>query len=271
MQLKKVEKSDLKLNRYLSTNSKAKWYNERLDRWKPIDQCSVLVLQIYTNKEDVGFATDKDTIPLDRYLHISSKSAKSFAERNGFDYRLVERDYISPFKVFQSSNFLKYESIKYLKDYDVVLYVDTDTIIGYNVENFLEYYNGWANVVLKTRLGLIEERDCLVSKLFASHINSGVMILNRFSVIWHIHHDTFSKLEKFSEYINLEMIPKYVSGHYNDETFFKHFLIYSEIPYINLADRFNLNYVHANGDEDMNRSIIHYTGKWKTKMLKRSI
>lgn len=271
MKLKKVEFSDFDPSEGPHDNPKVDFYNKLLNGWKPIEERSVLVIQIYTNKEDVGFSTDSTVIPLSAYLPKSSKSVRNFADRNGFDYRLVERDYISPFKRFQSSNFLKYESLKYLKDYDVVLYVDTDVIIGYDVENFLEYYNGWSNVILKTRLGGIEENNNLVNKIYRSHINSGVMIFYKWAVINRISHRVFNTLEYFSERIPLEMIPKYASGHYNDETFFKYFLIYDEILYQHLSDKFNMMYTTTRDETNLEEVIVHYTGKTKKRMLKRSI
>jgi len=271
MKLKKVEFSDFYPSEGMQNHPQIDFYNKNLKKWKPIEKCSVLVIQIYTNKEDVGFSTDNNTIQLSEYLPKSSKSVRNFADRNGFDYRLVERDYISPFKKFQSSNFLKYESLKYLKDYDVVLYVDTDIIIGYDVENFLEYYNGWSNVVLRTRLGGIEENNNLANKIYRSHINSGVMIFYKWSVINLIDDRVFKRLDNFSNIIPLDMMQKSVTGYYIDDTFFKHFLIYDEILYQHLSNKFNMMYNMTRDLTNLEDVIVHYTGKTKKRMLTRSI
>lgn len=96
------------------------------------------------------------------YWEISIDSCKKYAEKYGFDYKLLSptEEEWEPFFISEPQ-FESYRAIDFLKDYDAVLYIDTDVIVKPNSPNVVERYRSdQTNVVVNTCIGnnLLGER-----------------------------------------------------------------------------------------------------------------
>lgn len=248
-----------------------KYENQFQSIRKPIQDSKVLVFQLHyhhTQNDDVFKTTDDETFrdKSDFYTSISRYWAKNFADRNNFEYRFKVTKQPSYFEKCNSANFLKYESLRYLKDYDIVLYLDTDVMIGPHVENFIKYYNdGLNNVVFLSRIGIqLENQDNFQKRGYGGFINSGVLLL--FSKT--IRHPRFGNrcyrdLKNFLDHYPEKYLTKYRSGFYNDETTFYQYCVANNIAFQHLNQRFNFNY-----DEDPNKTdhVLHFIGYKKEYM-----
>lgn len=135
----------------------------------------VLLYQFFLN--DSYFSTQRDFQNTENYWKLSRDSCKKYAEKNGWDYILDYHDNLEswqPFS-FKESYFERFKSIKYLKDYDAVVYVDSDVLIKSTAPDIVkEYRKDNTNVVVNTSIGskILEE----TSRNYTIGVNTGVMI-----------------------------------------------------------------------------------------------
>lgn len=137
----------------------------------------VLLYQFHLKKPGLSIAVNKEYIGINynNYWEFSSASCKRYAEKYGFDYLLInptEEEWIPWF--ISEPQFDKFRAIELLKDYDAVIYVDTDIIIKPNSPNVVEEYrNDCANIVLNTGIGnkLLGEKKPIVAAY-----NTGVIL-----------------------------------------------------------------------------------------------
>lgn len=135
----------------------------------------VLLYQFFLN--DSYYSTQRDFQNTDGYWKLSSNSCRRYAEKNGWNYFLDYHENTSswsPF-AFSQSYFERFKSIEYLKDYDAVVYVDSDILIKPSADNIVkEYRKDNTNIVVNTSVGskLLGES----SRNYTIGVNTGVMI-----------------------------------------------------------------------------------------------
>jgi lipopolysaccharide biosynthesis glycosyltransferase len=180
-----------------------------------------------------------------KFWEMSSNTCKRYADTYGFDYLFDIcniKDHV-PY-MFNSLNFDKFKSIEFLKDYDVVLYIDTDILITPDAENIVKIYNtGFANVVVHSSYGDKATHRDIHSLKKTKGVNSGVIIwynnstiiqdLYKFSLDqfmentfskWMIDNLDFSKkwwkdLEVFKPFLRYHLGTQTRIGYYDDDEF----------------------------------------------------
>lgn len=119
-----------------------------------------------------------------RYWDAGITSAKFYCKKYSIDYKLEyqEEETYKPY-LFGIETFDKYKAIRYLKDYDQVLYVDTDVLIKANAGNIFDEcwdrgFVGWFDQVA--------DKFCHTdsNQYSGGKINSGVLLFNRNSYDW---------------------------------------------------------------------------------------
>lgn len=136
----------------------------------------VLLYQFFINDNHI---TDKRNLKnIQGYWELSHNSCKLYAEKNGWDYYLEyhdNRDFWNPTFFKDSSWFERFNAVKYLKDYDAVVYMDSDILIKPSTEDIVKKYRkDKTNIVLNTAIGnrLLGE----TSRNYTIGSNSGVVI-----------------------------------------------------------------------------------------------
>jgi hypothetical protein len=159
----------------------------------------VLIYQFHLQKKGLSFAVNGDNIGVDygEYWKLSSESCKRYADKYGFDYLLMSptEDEWEPWFI-PEPQFEQFRAVDFLKDYDAVLFVDTDVIIKPNSPDIVKkYYWKGANIILNTAIGnnIIDgKRGALIG------YNTGVVLYYKKSV-------NISDLR--------ELKPKYMENH----------------------------------------------------------
>lgn len=189
----------------------------------------------------------KDQNDYNRYWEYSSKSCKAYAQTHGydyfFDYKTDESDW-SPWYI-PEPHFEQFASIDYLRDYDAVLYIDTDILIKPNSPDIVkEYANENANIIINSRIGnqLLGHTDIRQTLSF----NTG-------TVLWY---DKSPYVDSLYEYVTInrdfqwwEDLNKQdwfngslKSGYYNEEKFLGIFLEVYGINFSHLDQKYNFKY-----------------------------
>lgn len=227
------------------------------------------------------------------YVQYSSMSAQQYCKRYGIDYILDDPkdDYI-PW-AFNSYLFDRYRSISYLKNYDQVLFLDSDVLILPHSENiFDEYYESGLVGMYFTVADQANHRD---SKFIATPINQGVMLFNNeyndpnlkeprypgklydHQVIRNDYNNLSSENEeylykhsgtwwkswerKYKEYITYDK-----NGQPSDDNFFNIILaLYRPITFH--IDR-KWNYMHVFNEERDNAQFLHFAHDYKPYLKK---
>lgn len=117
----------------------------------------VLVYQFHLQKKGLSFAVNGNNVGIDygEYWKLSSQSCKRYADSHGFDYLLMSptEDEWEPWFI-PEPQFDQFRAIDFLKDYDAVLFVDTDILIKPESPNIVEEYKSKkSNIVLNTCIG----------------------------------------------------------------------------------------------------------------------
>lgn len=118
----------------------------------------VLLYQFHLQKNGLTtFAVNPENLKVNygEYWKLSSKSCQRYAEEYGFDYLLMSptEDEWEPWFI-PEPQFDQFRAIDFLKDYDAVIFVDTDIIIKPGSPNIVkEYYRRGTNIVVNTSIG----------------------------------------------------------------------------------------------------------------------
>ena len=117
----------------------------------------VLLYQFHLKKTGLTFATNRKNLGADYgdYWKLSVQSCKEYAKKHNFDYKLVSptEEEWEPWFV-PEPQFEQFRAIEFLKEYDAVLYVDTDVLIKPSCPNIVEKYKkDGTNIVLSTGIG----------------------------------------------------------------------------------------------------------------------
>lgn len=222
------------------------------------------------------------------YWNLSSKSCKVYAEKYGFDYKLVmatEEEW-KPFVLFDNPQpqFEQYRSIEFLKDYDAVLYIDTDILISPNAPNIIDEYNDRAaNIYVNTLIGNrilhpeVKEKSltgvntgCVLwynnsdnlknlYDLYARNASTSPFLSSRDNLKW------WEKWEDFIPYMDM-----FENGFVNDDRFITWLATTFNIPLNHLHKKWNLQYhdKYLNGILNEDYYFIHYAAQNKELMKK---
>lgn len=249
----------------------------------------VLVYQFHLQKKGLTFAVNGDNIGFDygEYWKLSSESCKKYADKYGFDYLLMSptEDEWEPWFI-PEPQFEQFRAVDFLKDYDAVLYVDTDVLIKPNSPNIVKkYYRKGVNIVLNTVIGnnIIEGTTGAVAGY-----NTGIVLYYKKS----LNTDNLRKLKpEFHEGFGLfslgdfiesrkelrwwerwddfkPFIGKFKSGMHNDDRFMGFLINMFMLPVAHLGREFNYLF----DPKDMNKILsddvyfIHYIESYKKYM-----
>jgi hypothetical protein len=226
----------------------------------------VLVYQFHKKDTFTMIPDGFRTIPVEsygNYWELSAKSVKKYADKWGFDYLFLnpgpEDDY-KPF-MFNETQFERYRSIEFLKNYDAVLYIDSDVLITPDADNIVDIYNdGYTNICTSTGLG---------AKILESHVKDsfshersikadvGIMIFYKKSIFVNdlraLKIKTYGAGNRLARHIteNLDPLTKWwenweywepyikkLPNHfYDDGTYLMMMLLHYNIPFMNLDHR----------------------------------
>ena len=251
----------------------------------------VLLYQFHLLKDTGLTFTMSDDGDFGEYWKLSSKSCKKYADRFGWDYILdsPSEDSWIPF-FLPEPQFEQFRAIEFLKDYDAVIFVDTDILIKPNSPNIVNIYesNG-TPIVINTAIGNNLSGDLGG----AIGVNSGVVIwynkskftnnlyeLKPIDYGW-VNNNTFFLGEFIKERQNLKwwerwedfipFIGQFRSGYYNDDKFLGFIISVFSLPISHLAAKYNYrirNKKDANKILDDDIHFIHYVGNSKQFMKK---
>jgi hypothetical protein len=136
----------------------------------------VLLYQFFIND---NYITDKRNLENTQgYWELSRNSCKLYAEKNGWDYYLEyydNKNSWTPSFFKDSFWFERFNAVKYLKDYDAVVYVDSDVLIKPSAQDIVKEYRKYnTNIVVNTSIGskILNE----TSRNYTIGVNTGVMI-----------------------------------------------------------------------------------------------
>jgi hypothetical protein len=249
----------------------------------------VLLYQFHLQKRELTFATKTKILgDYGEYWKLSSESCKQYADKWGWDYIFDNptEDEWKPFCI-PEPQFEQFRSIKYLNDYDAVLFVDTDVLIKTDSPNVVEEYrNDQTNLVVNTAVG-----NRLLNGTDESSIgvNTGVVLWFRDSPMiqglpgiipennYYIG-DTFilgsfieerkhlkwwKQLEDFQPFIG-----KFQSGFYNDDKFLTFLISVWNIPVSHLHEKYNYRFSAGKKCDIMSDEnwFIHYADNNKSLM-----
>jgi lipopolysaccharide biosynthesis glycosyltransferase len=124
------------------------------------------------------FGESFDRVAVGEYWKHSTTFAKAYCERYGIDYKfefLSEEEY-KPW-AFGVETFDQYRAVQHLKDYDQVLYVDTDVIIHQNADNIFEEFKDSG---LLCYFNNIADKYIHRDNSSLGRLNSGVLLFNNY-------------------------------------------------------------------------------------------
>jgi lipopolysaccharide biosynthesis glycosyltransferase len=256
----------------------------------------VLVYQFHVeySKEKEAFkhvAYDNPRDSFGKFWEMSSITCKAYADKYGFDYLFHnpnENDYI-PF-LFNSPNFDQFKAIEFLKDYDAVLYVDSDILITSDAENIVKKYNtGFSNVVVNSAYGdKAVYRDTHAFKRLKG-VNTGVVLWYNNSIALNGLYDfTLSSIEdnitlsqwtldnvdlnkKWWETLEIfkPFLSKFKTGYYEDDKFLDFITHLYDIPRDHLDRIYNYTFPknkNLNLFKNDAPQFIHFIGERKMYM-----
>jgi len=250
----------------------------------------VLLYQFHLNQNKLSFATKNRYInDYSEYWKLSSNTCKLYAEKWGWDYIFDNPtpDQWTPFCI-PEPQFEQFRCIKYLKDYDAVLFVDSDVLIKPNSPNIVkEYEKNKTSIVVNTSVGnkLLGEKDYSVVG-----INTGV-------VIWYKNSKNITDLPcaSFDHYFDNNVYPfgsfiesrknlkwwkqlndfeplmgKFESGFYNDDKFLTLLISIYNIPISHLHSKYNYHFTIGRENNILSNNVyfIHYLKNMKSYMKK---
>lgn len=246
----------------------------------------VLLYQFHLNQSKLSFATkDKYINDYGEYWKLSSNTCKLYAEKWGWDYIFDNptSEEWEPFFI-PEPQFEQFRCIKYLKDYDAVLFVDSDILIKPDSPNVVEEYKkNKTSIVVNTSIGnkLLGENDYSVIG-----VNTGVVIWykdsNNIANLPYIKNDQYfdngvysigSFLESRGSikwWKNLEdfesFIGKFESGFHNDDKFLTFLISIYNIPVSHLHSKYNYRFTNRTNSDILSDNIhfIHYIANMKS-------
>jgi hypothetical protein len=202
------------------------------------------------------------------YWELSHESCRQYAETHGFDYKLDlyenKESWAPLFSFIQEPQWEQFRAIRYLKDYDAVLFVDSDVLIKSNSDNIIEKYkNEGSNIVVNTRIG---------NKLLNTDYELNTLQFNTGVVLWfnksrntdnfydlkpknYAYHGEHFLLSKFVEdrknlrwWENWEdlqnFVGKYPTGRYHDEKFLTLIISLFDLPLGHLDCKYNYRFIN---------------------------
>lgn len=242
----------------------------------------VLLYQFHLKKEgEVSFATkDRFISNYGNYWELSSDSCKKYAERWGWDYQfdLKTEDDWEPF-CMPEPQFEQFRSIEFLKDYDAVLFVDTDILIKPNSPNVVESHRkNRCCVVVHTTVGQ-RVHTPYYEKVIG--LNSGVVIWYKksnvtndlYSITYEAYQnigDYFSGREHMKWWENLQdfqpFMGKFDSGFHNDDKFLTWMISTFNLTCAHLDRKYNFMFTEKDRCDILSENVhfIHYIGSNKT-------
>ena len=228
---------------------------------------------------------------------MSHESCRQYAEINGFDYKLDlyenKESWIPLFPFMPVPGWEQFRAIRYLKDYDAVLFVDSDILIKPYSDNIVKKYkNEGSNIIVNTRIG---NKVLNTDQKNTLQFNTGVMIWYNNSFLCNNLYDyrpinsaywasgsktrfllgdfieSRMKLRWWERWEDFSMfIGKNKSGIPDDERFLTLIISLFDIPIGHLDYRYNYRFVNEQklSEEINNVQFIHYLGKKKMYMQK---
>lgn len=248
----------------------------------------VLLYQFHLKQNTSSFTTKEKYISdFGEYWKLSSNTCKSYAEKWGWDYIFDNptSDEWNPFFI-PEPQFEQFRAIEYLKNYDAVLFVDSDILIKPNSPNVVEIYKkNKTPIVVNTGIGnkLLGEKDFPIVG-----INTGVVIWYKNSKniknlpyikgYNYFHNDIcllgsffesrknlkwWEKLEDFKPFVG-----KFESGFYNDDKFLTLLISMYNIPVSHLHSNYNYRFTSDRHCDILSNNIyfIHYMKNTKLHM-----
>jgi hypothetical protein len=227
----------------------------------------------------------------DNYWELSSKSCKKYADKWGYDYIFdyhKNKNTWTPW-FLPETHWEQFRAIEYLKDYDAVLFVDSDVLIKPYSPNIVSEYQSFnTNLILNTRIG---------NQIF--NYSVGTLSINTGVVLWYnkskytddlynltpkkyayFNNDIFS-LGKFlqkrenkrwwEDWQDFEfLIGKLSSGQYNEERFFSIIIEMFVIPTSHLHHKYNYRFTSLKNYDILSDNVhfIHYQTNSKNLMQK---
>ena len=226
------------------------------------------------------------------YWKLSSNSCSRYAEKYGYDYIFDFHENETTWTPWflPETHWEQFRAIEYLKDYDAVLFVDTDIIIKSNAPNIVnEYSDSGYPLIVNTKIGNQISGNDLGSASTIS-LNTGVVLwykkskyindLYNMDISEYYHSDNIFILGDFLESRKNKkwwqdwsdfkpLIGKLSSGYHNEERFLSLITEMYIIPKAHLHEKYNYRFtLYKNPDillEDI--YFIHYANTSK-KMMK---
>lgn len=228
-----------------------------------------------------------------KYWELSHKSCSKYAARHGFDYILdyyPNKESWNPlFSFMPEPGWEQFKAIQYLKDYDAVIFIDSDVLIKPNADNIVEEYKKEnSNIVVNTRIG---------NKIFKMY-ESDTLQFNTGIIIW------YNKTNRTNDFYNLKpkdyadnkgvfmqgdfiesrkdlrwwekwddfksLIGKKKSGFYNDEKFLSLIVSIFDLTVSHLHHKYNYRFTNETEFNIISENVqfIHYVGHKKIHMQK---
>lgn len=248
----------------------------------------VLLYQFHLNQSELSFATKNKYISdYGEYWKLSSNTCKIYAEKWGYDYIFdnPNPNEWNPFCI-PEPQFEQFRCIKYLKDYDAVLFVDSDILIKPNSPNIVnEYKKNETAIVVNTSIGnkLLGEKDYSVVGVntgvviwyknskniinlpyvsFDNYFDNGVYPLGSF-IESRKNFKWWKQLEDFKPFMG-----KFESGFHNDDKFLTLLISMYNIPVSHLHSKYNYMFTIGREHNILSDNIyfIHYLKNMKSYM-----
>ena len=193
------------------------------------------------------------------FWKLSSITCKKYAEKYGFDYFFDnpnEDDY-KPY-LFNAPAFERFKVFQYLKEYDVVIWVDSDVLINPDADNIVEKYSDdsfcqYSNIVVNTNMGDKALYNDKISLKKVGYANTGVFICYRdsrfmdlyeqvnYNKVCGIVYDDYWWKHLDKHYCN---VTKLENGEYNTEDFMGYLINHMSIHANHLDRKYNYQVSH---------------------------
>ena len=228
------------------------------------------------------------------YWELSHESCRQYAKTYGFDYKLDlygnKESWIPLFSFIQEPQWEQFRAIRYLKDYDAVLFVDSDVLIKANADNIIEKYkNENSNIIVNTRIG---------NKILNTNYEKNTLQFNTGVVLW------YNKTQNIENFYNLkprnyayrndhfllskfvenrkglrwwenwedlqDFVGKYPTGRLHDEKFLSLIISLFDLTFAHLDCKYNYRFINEElfYNHFNYAQFIHYPGKKKQFMKK---
>jgi hypothetical protein len=189
----------------------------------------------------------KESNNYNRYWEFSRQSCKKYAKKCNYDYLFdykTDKTNWSPWYISEP-HFEQFKAIEYLKNYDAVLYADTDILIKPNSPDIIkEYEKSNANIIVNSRIGneLLGHTDINQTLSF----NTGVVLwYNQSKYLNNLYeYITVNKDFQWWEDLNNQdwFHGKLKSGYHNEERFLAIFLEVFGINFSHLHQKYNFKF-----------------------------